>query len=152
MITQVLSTYAPPNTVEKKEVCSLGGRSLCKKKPGKCLKIEHVCTSYDVRVQRCQVTTAATSFVQLMRRYLQRVWIRRVRRCFMKTLLSMWDHMQAQPRHHSEVIKDAPCHLFFDFDEGDVYKEWSKMKKMLQRNDCIGYTAWVCGIGRESWY
>lgn len=52
---------------------------------------------------------------------------------YAKTLTAMWAHMQAQPRNHSEVIKDAPCHMFFDFDEGDVYKEWSKMKKMLER-------------------
>lgn len=52
---------------------------------------------------------------------------------YAKTLSAMWDHMQAQPRHHSEVIRDAPCHMYFDFDDGDVYKEWGKMKRMLDR-------------------
>lgn len=53
-------------------------------------------------------------------------------KCFhAKSLPSMWAHMQPQPRNYSEVIKDAPCHMYFDFDDGDVYAEWSDLKKML---------------------
>lgn len=50
-----------------------------------------------------------------------------------KTLPAMWDLMQRGTRNYCEIIQDRPCHLYFDFDEGDVEKEWLKLKKMLDR-------------------
>jgi hypothetical protein len=50
-----------------------------------------------------------------------------------KTLPAMWDLMQTGPRYYCEVIEDSPCHLFFDFDEGNVREEWQKLKKMLNK-------------------
>jgi hypothetical protein len=52
---------------------------------------------------------------------------------YAKSMLAMWRHMQKMPRYHSEVIKDAPCHLFWDFDEGDVRAEWRKLKVLLDK-------------------
>ena len=52
---------------------------------------------------------------------------------YAKSLPSMWNHMQAKPRHHYEVLLDAPCHLFWDFDEGDVRAEWRKLRTILNK-------------------
>ena len=52
---------------------------------------------------------------------------------YAKNIPQMWNHMQATPRHHYEVIKDAPCHLFWDFDEGNVREEWRKLKEILRK-------------------
>jgi len=52
---------------------------------------------------------------------------------YAKNIPEMWNHMQSKPRHHYEVIKDAPCHLFWDFDEGDVRKEWRALKQILHK-------------------
>lgn len=45
----------------------------------------------------------------------------------------MWQRMQTQPRHYSEVIADAPCHLFLDFDHGDVHAQWQALEPMLSK-------------------
>jgi len=45
----------------------------------------------------------------------------------------MWHRMQTSPRHYSEVIKDAPCHLFMDFDKGDVHAAWSQIKPFINK-------------------
>lgn len=50
-----------------------------------------------------------------------------------KTLPAMWELMQTGKRYYCEIIQDRPCHLYFDFDEGDVRKEWAKLKKMLDK-------------------
>ena len=52
---------------------------------------------------------------------------------YAKTIPAMWKHMQRKPRYHSEVIKDAPCHMFWDFDEGNVRAEWRKLKVLLDK-------------------
>lgn len=50
-----------------------------------------------------------------------------------RTLPAMWQLMQEGPRYYCEIIQDRPCHLFFDFDEGDVWEEWQKLKVMLKK-------------------
>ena len=50
---------------------------------------------------------------------------------FAKTCDAMWDHMQNRPRHFSEVVQDAPCHLFFDLDEGDVHATWKRIQPLI---------------------
>lgn len=50
-----------------------------------------------------------------------------------KTLPAMWDLMQTGPRHYCEIIQDRPCHLYFDFDEGDVREHWRTLEKMLNK-------------------
>lgn len=42
-----------------------------------------------------------------------------------------WDELQRTPvdKHHFyEVIRDRPCHMFFDFDEGDCRARWDLMR------------------------
>ncbi len=55
------------------------------------------------------------------------------KRFFAATNSSMWTKMQQQPRHYSEVIRDAPCHMFFDFDEGDVHLHWKTLEPILNK-------------------
>lgn len=50
-----------------------------------------------------------------------------------KTLPAMWDLMQTGPRNYCEIIEDRPCHLYIDFDEGNVREEWQKLQKMLKK-------------------
>ena len=60
---------------------------------------------------------------------------------FAKTEDAMWDHMQPMPRYYSEVVQDAPCHLFFDLDDGDVHATWARMEPLLNRVlDAFGIT------------
>ncbi len=50
---------------------------------------------------------------------------------FAKTEDAMWAHMQTGTRHYSEVVADAPCHLFFDLDEGDVHAAWARLQPLV---------------------
>lgn len=50
---------------------------------------------------------------------------------FAKSCDDMWTHMQSAPRHFSEVVGDAPCHLFFDFDDGDVHAAWERLRPLV---------------------
>ena len=61
------------------------------------------------------------------------------KRFFAATYDEMWERMQDGPRNYSEVIKDAPCHLFFDFDDGDVHAAWAQIEPFLnQKLDRLG--------------
>lgn len=43
----------------------------------------------------------------------------------------VWDELQSTPtdKHHFyEVIRDRPCHMFLDFDEGDCRGRWNLMR------------------------
>jgi len=55
------------------------------------------------------------------------------KRFFAATYDEMWTRMQAGPRNYSEVVKDAPCHLFFDFDEGDVHAARAQIEPFLNK-------------------
>ena len=60
---------------------------------------------------------------------------------FAKTEDAMWEHMQPLPRYYSEVVQDAPCHLFFDLDDGDVHATWARMEPLVNRVlDAFGIT------------
>lgn len=50
------------------------------------------------------------------------------KRFFAATNGIMWKRMQVGSRHYSEVVADRPCHMFWDFDEGDVHAEWAKIE------------------------
>jgi len=53
---------------------------------------------------------------------------------FCKTLPAMWDFQSSRtPRHFCEIIADAPCHLYFDLDTGDVRAQWQKLEAMLDK-------------------
>ena len=53
---------------------------------------------------------------------------------FCMTLPAMWELQATRtPRNYCEVIRDAPCHMFFDLDEGDVRAQWNKLQKMLDQ-------------------
>ena len=41
-----------------------------------------------------------------------------------KTPPAMWDFMQTEHKYFCEIIQDRPCHLYFDFDDGEVRQEW----------------------------
>ena len=53
------------------------------------------------------------------------------KRFFAATYDEMWKRMQNGTRNYSEVIKDAPCHLFMDFDKGDVHAAWGQIQPYL---------------------
>ena len=62
---------------------------------------------------------------------------------FAATNGKMWKKMQAGPNNYSEVIANKPCHMFWDFDEGDVHAEWKKIEKyvnMLLDSRGLDYT------------
>lgn len=66
----------------------------------------------------------------------QKIWSRCVNTKGAKTFFAatqdeMWKRMQRGERNYSEIIKDAPCHLYFDIDGGDVYASWRKLKECL---------------------
>lgn len=53
---------------------------------------------------------------------------------FAKTCDDMWEYMHTfspGERHFSEIIRDAPCHLFFDLDEGDVHAAWERLRPLV---------------------
>lgn len=46
----------------------------------------------------------------------------------------MWEYMHTfspLDRNFSEIIRDAPCHLFFDLDEGDVHAAWARLRPLV---------------------
>jgi len=65
------------------------------------------------------------------------------KRFFAATNGKMWKKMQQGDRHYSEVIANKPCHMYWDFDEGDVHAEWKKIEKfvnMLLDSRGLNYT------------
>ena len=52
---------------------------------------------------------------------------------YAKNLPSMWSHMQSQPRHHYEVVRDAPCHLFWDLTRVTCCREWRNLRAILNK-------------------
>lgn len=56
------------------------------------------------------------------------------KRFFAASNTAMWSRMSgASTRCFSEVIANRPCHLYLDFDEGDVYASWRRLEPFLNK-------------------
>lgn len=55
------------------------------------------------------------------------------KRFFAATNENMWKIMQREPRYYSEVVANKPCHMFWDFDDGDVHAEWKKVESCVNK-------------------
>ena len=55
------------------------------------------------------------------------------KRFFAASAASMWSRMQTGSRCYSEVIANRPCHLYMDFDSGNVYDSWHHIEPFLNK-------------------